>query len=83
MGFFDNTPLINIVWLFFFFFSFIYEKKYFGIIFGLVMLFITFINYKNDNTMWSMWCWIINSIMIYYAFYLLIYLPFVEKTNIC
>lgn len=82
-NFFDTTPLIRIIWLFFFLFSFIYEKKYFGIIFGLIMLFINFINYKNDHTMWSMWCWSINSIMIYYAFYLLIYLPYIEKMNIC
>jgi len=81
--FFDSMPLFSIVWLFFFLFSFIYEKMYLGIVFGLGMLLIAFINYKNDDTMWSMWCWIVNSIMIYYAFYLLIYLPFVEKKNIC
>lgn len=81
--FFDTAPIIWFCWLFFFLFSFIYEKKYIGIIFGLITLFITFINYKNDHTMWSMWCWSINSIMIYYAFYLLLILPFVEKMNIC
>jgi len=82
-NFFETTPLTWIVWLFFFLFSFIYEKQYFGFIFGLIMLCITFINYKNDHTVWSMWCWSVNSIMIYYAFYLLIYLPFIEKKNIC
>jgi len=81
--FFDTAPIIWFCWLFFFLFSFIYEKKYIGIIFGLITLFITFINYKNDHTMWSMWCWSINSIMIYYAFYLLLILPFIEKMNIC
>jgi len=81
--FFDTTPIIWFVWLFFFMFSFIYEKKWFGIIFGIVVLLITYINYKSDHTMWSMWCWSINSIMIYYAIYLLIYLPFLEKSNIC
>ena len=54
-----------------------------GMVFGFIVLVISFINYKNDNTAWSMWCWIVNSIMIYYAFYLLIYLPFLEKSNIC
>jgi len=81
--FFETTPLIWFVWLFFFLFSFIYEKKYFGIIFGLATLLIAFINYKNDRTIWSMWCWSVNSIMIYYAFYLLMYLPFLEKMSIC
>lgn len=81
--FFEFNPVIWIVWLFFFLFSFVYEKKYFGVIFGLITLFITFINYKNDHTVGSMWCWSVNSLMIYYAAYLLLYLPFIEKRNIC
>ena len=81
--FFGTNPIIWITWLFFFVFSFIYEKRWFGIIFAIVALIITFINYNNDHTVWSMWCWSVNSIMIYYAIYLLIYLPFLEKSNIC
>jgi hypothetical protein len=81
--FFNTTAIVCIVWLFYFLFSFIYEKKWFGIVFGLITLLITFLNYKNDSTMWSMWCWSINSIMIYYSIYLLIYLPFLEKMSIC
>jgi hypothetical protein len=81
--FFELIPVIWIIWLFFFLFSFVYEKKYFGIIFGLITLFISFINYKNDHTVGSMWCWSVNSLMIYYAIYLLLYLPFIEKKNIC
>ena len=81
--FFGTNPIIWITWLFFFVFSFIYEKRWFGIIFAIVALIITFINYNNDDTVWSMWCWSVNSIMIYYAIYLLIYLPFLEKSNIC
>ena len=81
--FLEYTPFVGFVWLFFFLFSFIYEKKWVGIIFGIVTLVISFINYKSDHTMWSMWCWSVNSMMIYYAIYLLIYLPFLEKSNIC
>jgi len=82
-NFFDIPRVTWIVWLFFFLFSFAYEKNWFAIIFSLVTLLITFINYKNENTIGSMWCWAVNSIMIYYAIYLLIYLPFLEKMNIC
>jgi hypothetical protein len=82
-NFLYSNPLIWIIWLFFFLFSFVYEKKWFGLIFGLTTLLIAFLNYKNDNTMWSMWCWSVNSIMIYYAIYLLLYLPFLEKRSIC
>ena len=82
-NFFESLPIFFMIWFFFFLFSFIYEKKYFGIIFALITLLISFINYKKENTYASMWCWSVNLIMIYYAFYLLIYLPFLEKMDIC
>lgn len=81
--FFDTTPLILMVWFFFFFFSFVYHKKWTGFFFGLFLLILAYINYKNDNTIWSMWCWAVNSIMIYYAFYLVFLLPFYEKGELC
>ena len=81
--FMDYTPIIWIFWIFFFLFSFFYEQKYKTIIFAFVTLFLAYYNYKKDNTIGSMWCWVINSIMIYYAAYLLLYLPFCEKKSIC
>jgi hypothetical protein len=78
------TSIVRCIWIFFFLFPFIYEKQYLGFfIFGIITLIICFINYKNDNTISSMWCWSVNSIFIYYAFYLLLYLPFLEKQSIC
>jgi hypothetical protein len=77
-GWFTNKHT-EIVWLFFLLFSWVYEKKWTGIIFGFTTLILSFINYNSGNTIWSMWCWLINSIMIYFAIYLLIYLPFLEK----
>ena len=81
--FFEVPPIIWVIWLFFFLFSFVYEKNWFGLIFGYFAFIITVINYKNRNAIGSMWCWSVNSVMIYYAFYLLIYLPFLEKSSIC
>lgn len=81
--FYDNILIVYIGWLFFFLFSFIYERMWGGLLFGLAVLFISYINYVNDHTMWSMWCWAVNSIMIYYAFYLLMVLPFLENKRIC
>jgi hypothetical protein len=81
--FFGVSPIILSVWFFFLLFSPIYEKKWMGLIFSLVVLVISIYNYTKENTMGSMWCWGVNSIMIYYAFYLLIYLPFLEKASIC
>jgi hypothetical protein len=81
--FFYNTPLTFIIWLFFFLFSFIYEKRWFGISIGIILLCIAYYNYKRDDSFGSMWCWMINVLMIYYAFYLLLYLPYYEKKEIC
>ena len=66
-------------WLFFITFSFIYENHWYTVLFAIVLLIICTFNYTKDQTVGSMWCWILNIIFIYYAFILLIYLPFLEK----
>lgn len=81
--FFNKSPVIFIIWLFFFLFSLVYEKKWSGFLFGFLSLCIVYYNYANDQTMGSMWCWVVNSVMIYYAAYLLIYLPFCDKKGLC
>lgn len=73
------TKIIGLAWIFFFLFPLFYQKQQFGFLFGMLTLLIISYNYINDNTIESMWCWIVNSIMIYYAGYLLFYLPFMKK----
>ena len=80
---FDIGHFEFIVWLIFFLFSFVYEQKWMLIIFVLLTTLVAYINYINHNTIGSMWCWFINSIMIYYAGYLLFYLPFLDKMKLC
>ena len=70
-------------WCFFFFFSFFYECKWSYLIFGLITIVLFLYKYSWDKSMGSMWCWFVNSIMIYYAAYLLIYLPFCDKKGLC
>jgi hypothetical protein len=77
--FFGPDPFIFLFWLFFLLFIFFYEKIWVGIIFGVLSLVVVAINFINDGSAGSIWCWSVNSIMIYYAFYLLLYLPFLEK----
>jgi hypothetical protein len=81
--FFNSNIFILLIWLFFFTFSLFYEKKWVGVIFAFSLLLFALINYVKDQTVGSMWCWIVNSSMIYYATYLLIYLPFKEKNKMC
>jgi hypothetical protein len=81
--FFYNTPITFLIWLFFFLFSFVYEKKWGGISMGIFLLILTYYNFKKSESFGSMWCWMINVLMIYYAIYLLIFLPFLEKSQLC
>lgn len=82
-NYFNAYVITWIFWLFFLLFSFFYQKNAGAAIIALITLLIAFFNYRKDNSVGSMWCWGINSIMIYYAAYLLIYLPFLEKNSVC
>ena len=64
------------VWLFFLLFSFVLNKHYIPLAVALILFYIT---YTNKGTGGSLWCWTINFSMIFYAIYLLIYLPLKEK----
>ena len=59
-----------------FLFPLFYEGYNFGLLIGVLTLLIIAYNYYVDGSSGSMWCWIVNSIMIYYIGYLLLYLPF-------
>ena len=76
--FLNGNIFIWLIWLFFFFFSLVYEKKWTLLFFAIIIIFIATMNYTNDNTIGSIWCWGVNSIMIYYAIYILLILPFIE-----
>jgi len=80
---FQSPSIVWVGWLFFFLFSFVYNKNWFGLFFISITLFMAFLNYRKDHTMASMWCWSVNSMMIYFAAYMLLYLPFLEKNKIC
>jgi len=67
--------IVTVIWLFFFLFPLFYSGNTFALMFGLLTLMLTTYNYYKDDTIGSMWCWIVNMVMIYYAVYLLLYLP--------
>jgi len=74
--FIDLNSFTFFGWLFFLLFSLFYQGEGFGLCFGIISLIISYYNYIKDGTVGSMWCWAVNLIMLYYAIYLLIYLPF-------
>lgn len=71
-----QDKMVLFIWFFFFLFPLFYEGYNIGFIFGLLTLLVMFYKYAKDGTFGSMWCWIVNVIMIYYAGMLLLYMPF-------
>jgi hypothetical protein len=70
------------LWLLFLIYSPIVNKHY-KILFYVMSLFaISMYSFYKDGSEGSLWCWSINTIMIYYAFKLLFWMPFVEH-GIC
>lgn len=69
------------VWLFLLLFSFLYEQRWYYLLFAIVTLSIFL--YKEMNTASSMWCWFVNIFFIYLLSYLLFYLPFCERKTLC
>jgi len=54
---------------------------YIYILFYLLFLFVSYGVYKN--TFGSMWCWISNSILLFFLIKILIVLPYLEKNKLC
>ena len=69
---------IMMIWFIFFLFPLFYQGYTYGFLFGFLTLLFIMYNYSKDGTVGSMWCWIVNSIMIYFAANVLIVLPFLQ-----
>lgn len=65
-----------LIWVFFLSFPLLYSGYFYAYFVSLLTLLIVIYNYYKDKSIGSMWCWVANSMMIYYAVYLLFYLPF-------
>lgn len=69
------------VWFFCLLFGLFYERKFVYFLFGIVTLMIVSVWLASDKGTGSVWCWVVNSLSIYLACYLLFYLPFRETTK--
>ena len=76
------NQILYLLWFIALYFSLIVNKNYEALIYVTILLAITYYSFLQDGSEGSLWCWSINSIMIYYAFNLLIWLPFKEH-GIC
>jgi len=71
--------ILFVFWLFFLFFSLFINKHYLGLTYTIILLIITLYSYSNSGSFGSLWCWSINSLMIFYAIKLLVILPYKEN----
>lgn len=81
--FFKMFFSLSLIWMFFFFFGLLYEGDLIAKIFGTALYVVVAYNYYADKTILSNWCWIVNSMFIYYLSYLLFYLPYCERKLMC
>ena len=77
-----NKRILLIAWLFFLFFSIFYNKYYLVLVYTVALLIISLYSYLKDGSFGSLWCWSINSLMLFYAIKLLVFLPYKEH-GIC
>ena len=71
---------IYFIWMLFLMFSFIVNQHYVAIAIALFLFIITII-IAPEGSGGSLWCWTINFSMIFYAIYLLLYMPYKELTG--
>lgn len=76
-----SKPLL-FVWMLFLFFSLVIQKYYVSLLYTLFLLFITVYSYAKDKSFGSLWCWSVNSFMLFYGIKLLFILPYYEH-GIC
>lgn len=73
-----NKQIFFVAWLFFLFFSIFYNKQYLALAYTIALLIISLYSYTKDGSFGSLWCWSINSLMLFYAIKLLVILPYKE-----
>lgn len=80
--YFALPPFLLAIWFFFLMSGVLHKKNWILLFFGLFTILVSYYCYNKDGTVSSMWCWSLNSVMIYYAVYLLLYLPFKERMSL-
>ena len=75
----DKNKILGLVWFFFLYFSIFSNKQNYeaGFI-TLFLLVLSYYSYNKEGSYGSLWCWSINSLMIFYAIKLMILIPYQE-----
>ena len=73
------SHLTLLYYLFFLTIPFYLNKNYITLVFGSISFLISLYLYKKDGSFGSIWCYFANLLTFYYAFLILIYLPFIKS----
>ena len=65
-------------YLFFMLYSFYVNKQFVSILFALLLFAISYYSYYKHGSAGSLWCWIVNIVMIYYLCKICLVLPYQE-----
>jgi hypothetical protein len=79
----DARPPVWIVWFFFFLAPMVMQQYAGTLAFGGAALGVAYFNFQKDHTIGSNWCWAVNAGMLYWAGYLMMYLPLCEHRAVC
>lgn len=75
----DKNKILGLVWFFFLYFSiFTNTQNYEAGFITIFLLVFSYYSYNKEGSYGSLWCWSINSLMIFYAIKLMIVLPYQE-----
>lgn len=75
----NNKITIPVIfYLYFLLYSIFVNKHYFLMTYSLFLLLSLYYLYRRDESVNSIWCWAVNTLMLYFAIKLLIVLPFKE-----
>lgn len=77
-----SNKFLYLLWILLLLFSIFMNGYYSLLVYTVFLILITYYTFDKDGTAGSLWCWVLNSVMIYYAANLLLYLPFKEH-GIC
>ena len=77
-GLFKGYSLFVFGWIVFLFIGPIYSGLWVEVSLALVLGMITFIRYQLPETRGSVWCWFVNILLVYYAWLILFWYPFVR-----
>lgn len=79
----SNSTFFSCIWVFFFLFSLFVEKYYICLSFAILLIIISFYGYYKEGAFGTMWCWLANTVFLFLAVKLLVYLPYREHKSIC